>query len=125
MINKILTDVINSSIFFLNLLKKNWIFLTSLSLFGLLLGVFLENYNYKKKIINQGFSEINFEFFDQFYSSLISKNISKASITNDFSDLLERFKNEFSSKKINEVGFYDENIYIHCIKDKKKILIII
>lgn len=110
MINKILTDVINSSIFFLNLLKKNWIFLTSLSLFGLLLGVFLENYNYKKKIINQGFSEINFEFFDQFYSSLISKNISKASITNDFSDLLERFKNEFSSKKINEVGFYDENI---------------
>ncbi len=120
MINKIITDIINSSIIFLNLLKKNSIFLTTLSLFGLLLGVYLENYYFKKKIINQGFSEINFEFFDKFYSSLISKNTSKVNIINDFSDLLERFNNEFNSKKINEVGFYDENIYLYCIKDKKK-----
>ena len=120
MINKIITDIINSSIIFLNLLKKNWIFLTASSLFGLLLGVYLENYNFKKKIINQGFSEINFEFFDKFYSSLISKNNSKVNIINDFSDLSERFNNEFNSKKINEVGFYDEYIYIYCIKDKKK-----
>ena len=120
MISKIITDIINSSIIFLNLLKKNWIFLTASSLFGLLLGVYLENYNFKKKIINQGFSEINFEFFDKFYSSLISKNNSKVNIINDFSDLSERFNNEFNSKKINEVGFYDEYIYIYCIKDKKK-----
>jgi hypothetical protein len=135
MLNKIITDVINSSIVFLKLLKKNSTFLIIISLFGLFLGVYLENYNFKKKgqfkgfaevdVINKSFLSIISDFDSSEYS--ISKYAgfikNKKYLLNGLdrlTNLSERFNNEFKSSKLNIKEFYDEDINKYCITDKNK-----
>jgi hypothetical protein len=135
MLNKIITDVINSSIVFLKLLKKNSTFLIIISLFGLFLGVYLENYNFKKKGQFKGFAEV--DVINKSFLSMISDfdsseySISKYAgfIKNKkyllngldrLTNLSERFNNEFKSSKLNIKEFYDEDINKYCITDKNK-----
>jgi hypothetical protein len=106
-----------------------------ISLFGLFLGVYLENYNFKKKgqfkgfaevdVINKSFLSIISDFDSSEYS--ISKYAgfikNKKYLLNGLdrlTNLSERFNNEFKSSKLNIKEFYDEDINKYCITDKNK-----
>ena len=102
MLNKIIINTINSSVIFLKILKKNTIFLVIISLFGISLGVYLENYNFKKENPYQGFSEIDLDM--RFKLSLRPINEIPP---NELSNFDVSFKSEFNDSKLNSKDFYN------------------
>jgi hypothetical protein len=124
MLNKIIVSTINSIVIFLNVLKKNAIFLVIISLFGISLGVYLENYNFKKKNFYQGFSEIDvdmgFQHLNENSSFSTGKNIFSVGLLNEFSNFNDSFKSEFNDNKLNSKEFYNKDINKYCTKDANK-----
>ena len=120
MLNKIIINTINSSVIFLKILKKNTIFLVIISLFGISLGVYLENYNFKKENPYQGFSEIDLDMRIKLSLPPIHKNIFSHGLSNELSNFDVSFKSEFNDRKLNSKDFYNKDINKNCTKDPNK-----